>query len=778
MGETVEDEPMLDSAEPLIGDGLSRSREDTSMYANGSIAPTIQSGSVFLNGSAAITRSPTPQSHDVSVAQSVRAGDEFYEDAQGLIKKVNSILSIQSPRAGNSSPESASSEEDTEDKPRVHQLQIAMLPTGLVYDVRCRFHIELAPLASRDDHHPEEPRRIFVIYQALCQAGLVDDNMSTRPLVDNPMVLIQSREATPQEICTVHDARHFAFVSGLRDKDPIELRALEKQYDSIYLNQLTFGAALVSAGGAIELCRAVVGRQVKNGIAVIRPPGHHAERERPMGFCFFDNVAIAAKVCQIDYPDECRKILILDWDVHHGNGIQQAFYSDPNVLYISIHVHENGFFYPNGPYGDHLHCGAGAGIGYNVNIPWPSKGMGDADYLYAFQKIVMPVAHEFNPNVVIIAAGFDAAQGDLLGGCYVSPAGYAHMTHMLMSLAEGRVAVCLEGGYNLKAISKSALAVTRVLMGEPPDRLQETKPTPSGQQTVQMVAMLQSKYWTSLEPKDLTKTITDSVGGERLHDVIRYYQAAKMFQEHAMMTLHVLNDGLSPSFDRQLIVTRNYTSATKIPLILVIHDPPELLGIPNPNTHQLELHNTWLADGLKYYIDWAAKKGYAVMDVNIPKYLTGIDDDDGFFRREDVSERVVAAEKLLIYIWENYIEVNKTMPLVLMGVGSIYAAILHLLDVRARILKRVAGVVGFVAQTPLQLISDQNTYGLSKWYRSNSLVFVSEDNYIYSPDGPKKISRRYGNLVKSYGRGLYGMLMEHRKEVEDFIEEKISSGDT
>lgn len=287
------------------------------------------------------------------------------------------------------------------------------------------------------------------------------------------------------------------------DKHNVELQLLEKEYDSIYLNQLTSQAARVSAGGAIELCRAVVGRHVKNGFAIIRPPGHHAERERPMGFCFFDNVSIAARVCQVDYPALCRKILIVDWDVHHGNGIQQAFYRDPNVLYISIHVHENGTYYPAGPYGDHLHCGFGAGVGYNINIPWPTKGMGDADYLYAFQKVVMPVAHEFNPDFVIIAAGFDAAQGDLLGGCHVSPAGYAHMTHMLMSLANGRIAACLEGGYCLPAISKSALAVVRVLMGEPPDRLQETQPTREGQRTVQMVATLQSRYWTSLEPKDM-----------------------------------------------------------------------------------------------------------------------------------------------------------------------------------------------------------------------------------------------------------------------------------
>lgn len=297
-------------------------------------------------------------------------------------------------------------------------------------------------------------------------------------------------------------------------------------------------SALLSAGGAIEVCRAVTNRQIKNGIAVIRPPGHHAEPEQPMGFCFFDNVAIAARTCQADYGDKCRKILIIDWDVHHGNGIQKAFEGDPNVLYISIHVFrdEGGLFYPGSEYGNHKHCGIGKGVGFNINIPWPSKGMGDADYLYAFQQIVMPVAFEFNPDLVIIAAGFDAAQGDMLGGCFVSPAGYAHMTHMLMSLAGGRLAVCLEGGYNLAAIANSALAVTRVLMGEPPDRLEETRPTDAGLQTVQMVAMYQSRHWRCLEPKDLTKgatpletvpliiedaklmaEITDSIGGERLH---------------------------------------------------------------------------------------------------------------------------------------------------------------------------------------------------------------------------------------------------------------------
>jgi histone deacetylase 6 len=145
--------------------------------------------------------------------------------------------------------------------------------------------------------------------------------------------------------------------------------------------------------------------------------------------------------------------------------------------------------------------GVYAGEGKNVNIPWPTKGMGDGDYMYAFQHVVMPIAMEFDPDLVIVAAGFDAAAGDELGGCFVSPACYAHMTHMLMSLANGKVAVCLEGGYNFAAISKSALEVTRTLMGEPPDRLYATQATDIAIQTVEQVRQIQSRYWKSLVPK-------------------------------------------------------------------------------------------------------------------------------------------------------------------------------------------------------------------------------------------------------------------------------------
>lgn len=214
-----------------------------------------------------------------------------------------------------------------------HHSPAVGLPTGLCYDVRMRYHCELDPPKQRLDFHPEDPRRIYCIYRELCKAGLVDDIMSTRPLVPTPLKRVSVRSATQAEICLVHDRKHFEFVESTKSMSPDlgcgsarlivfapdmseeMLVHLERQYDSVYFNKLTYDSALLSTGGAIETCRAVVGQQLKNAIAVIRPPGHHAECNRPMGFCLFDNVSIAAKVCQLDYPEECRKILIVDWYV-------------------------------------------------------------------------------------------------------------------------------------------------------------------------------------------------------------------------------------------------------------------------------------------------------------------------------------------------------------------------------------------------------------------------------------------------------------------------------
>ncbi|KAI4096168.1 MAG: hypothetical protein LQ344_001231 [Seirophora lacunosa] len=521
-------------------------------------------------------------------------------------------------------------------------VQPKLLATGLCYDVRMRYHCELEAAKPRLDFHPEDPRRIYHIYRELCQAGLYKDPQFDVPIVEKPLERIRARNATASEICLVHHANHYHFMESTAATPDEDLVHLERQYDSIYFNRLTFSSALLSAGGAIETCKAVISGRVKNAIAVIRPPGHHAECNRPMGFCLFDNVSIAARVCQADFPEVCRKVLVLDWDVHHGNGIQQDFYNDPNVLYISIHVHEDGTFYPPGPFGDHMHCGAGAGLGRNINIPWPTKGMGDADYLYAFQQVVMPVAYDFNPDLVIIAAGFDAAVGDQLGGCFVTPTCYAHMTHMLSPLADGKLVVCLEGGYNLASISKSALAVTRTLLSEPPDRIMETKPTKAGAATVDMVRIYQSRFWPCLR----------SVSKSNTKDALRAYQKQQLCDEYDMIELSVFRDRLSKSFKHQVLATINYADAG--PLLIIFHDPYHHQTGPEA----ARLADAEVYDTLNWYRDWAIKEGFAIIDVNFPNHIADSDDADelDYDKELEIAKHLAERAELAIYLWENYIE--------------------------------------------------------------------------------------------------------------------------
>ncbi|KAJ5177286.1 Histone deacetylase clr3 [Penicillium canariense] len=661
-------------------------------------------------------------------------------------------------------------------------LPVGSLATGLCYDVRMRYHCEVRPTS---DVHPEDPRRIYYIYKELCRAGLVDDAESTRPLAPQTLKRIDARNATEEEITLIHSEAHFAFVKSTQDMTDDDLVYLERTRDSIYFNRLTFASSLLSTGGAIETCLAVARRQVKNAIAVIRPPGHHAEHDTAMGFCLFNNVPVAARVCQNQLGDQCRKILILDWDVHHGNGVQKAFYNDPNVLYISIHVHQNGKFYPGGDEGDWDHCGAGAGLGKNVNIPWPDQGMGDGDYMHAFQKVVMPIALEFDPDLVIISAGFDAAAGDVLGGCFVSPACYAQMTHMLMTLANGKVAVCLEGGYNFRSISKSALAVTKTLMGEPPDRLLKTAPTRDATETVGRVMNMQAQYWRCMYPKPPQHP----VWADRLHDVLREYQARQLYDSFKLTPLYIYRTKISKSFENQVLASANYHE--RVPLVVIFHDPPELMGHPDPVTNRLEAHNCWLADVQKEYVAWIVSKGYAVIDVNIPKHITHAlvctfptpienfsgprltaRDIQATGRYEDEDEnRPTATEELANYLWDNYIDFHEKREIFFLGIGSAFAGVVNLLINRENLYKRVNGIVSFVAENPVRAVASSTQVWLSKWYRDNSLVFVSESHGLWN-NQDRKPSKRYGKLYKSNKTSLNEMMAEHQPQVFEWLAER------
>jgi len=240
-----------------------------------------------------------------------------------------------------------------------------------------------------------------------------------------------------------------------------------RRYD--YLDQDTatsprsYEAALLAAGSVITGVDLLMDNEIDNGFALVRPPGHHAERDRSMGFCLFNNIAVAA--CHAATRHKLERIMIIDWDLHHGNGTQFSFYDSSKVLYLSTHQFP---YYPGT--GALQETGMGEGEGYTVNIPLPG-GFGDNEYAAIFNDIVIPVGRAYQPELILVSAGFDIYHGDPLGSMSVGPAGFAYMTRSLLGLAQevcqGRLLVTLEGGYNLKGQRDGALAVLSELRGGP-----------------------------------------------------------------------------------------------------------------------------------------------------------------------------------------------------------------------------------------------------------------------------------------------------------------------
>ncbi|KAJ1101169.1 hypothetical protein NDU88_006241, partial [Pleurodeles waltl] len=268
----------------------------------------------------------------------------------------------------------------------------------------------------------------------------------------------------------------------------------------------------MAVGCVIELASKVASGELKNGFAVVRPPGHHAEASTAMGFCFFNSVAIAAKYLRDKL--NMGKILIVDLDVHHGNGTQQAFYDDPSILYISIHRYDEGNYFPGS--GAPNEVGSGLGEGFNVNIAWTGgldPPMGDIEYISAFRTVVMPIASEFEPDIVLVSAGFDAIEGHEppLGGYKVTPTCFGHLIKQLLMLANGRVVLALEGGHDISAICDTSETCVNALLGnelEPlPESLLHQTPNRNGLASLEKVAAIQSKYWKLVNTFSVPSTV-------------------------------------------------------------------------------------------------------------------------------------------------------------------------------------------------------------------------------------------------------------------------------
>ncbi|XP_018425072.1 PREDICTED: histone deacetylase 7 isoform X2 [Nanorana parkeri] len=380
--------------------------------------------------------------------------------------------------------------------------------TGIVYDSVMLKH---QCTCGDNSNHPEHAGRIQSIWSRLQERGL-----------RNHCECIRGRKATLEELQSVHtethvllygtnphnrlklDNRKLAGILAQRMFVMLPCGGLGVDSDTIWNELHSSNAARWAAGSVIELAFKVVTQELKNGFALVRPPGHHADPSTAMGFCFFNSVAIAAKQLQLRL--DVRKILIVDWDVHHGNGTQRVFYRDPNVLYVSLHRHDDGNFFPGSGAADEV--GSNSGEGLNVNVAWAGgldPPMGDAEYLAAFRTVVMPIAHEFSPDVVLVSAGFDAAEGHPapLGGYKVTAKCFGHMTRQLMSLAGGRVVLALEGGHDLTAICDASEACVSALLGNELDPLSEEtlrqRPNPNAVRSLETVIQVQSKYWTSVK---------------------------------------------------------------------------------------------------------------------------------------------------------------------------------------------------------------------------------------------------------------------------------------
>ncbi|XP_053526603.1 histone deacetylase 6 isoform X2 [Artibeus jamaicensis] len=383
--------------------------------------------------------------------------------------------------------EGSSVEEEEEGPWPPQALPILMWPvlqarTGLVYDQRMMDHYNLW-----DNHHPEMPQRVSRIMCRLEELGLA-----------GRCLILPARPATDAELLTCHSAEYVGRVRATEKMKTRELHRESSNFESIYICPSTFACAQLATGAACCLVEAVLAGEVLNGVAVVRPPGHHAEQDAACGFCFFNSVAVAARHAQA-ISGHALRVLIVDWDVHHGNGTQHIFEEDPSVLYISLHRYDHGTFFPMGDKGASSQVGRSAGTGFTVNVAWNGPRVGDSEYLAAWHRLVLPIAYEFNPELVLVSAGFDAAWRDPLGGCQLSPEGYAHLTHLLMGLAGGRIILILEGGYNLTSISDSMAACTRTLLGDPPPLLTLSRPPLSGAlASITETIQVHRRYWRSL----------------------------------------------------------------------------------------------------------------------------------------------------------------------------------------------------------------------------------------------------------------------------------------
>jgi acetoin utilization deacetylase AcuC-like enzyme len=345
-----------------------------------------------------------------------------------------------------------------------------MVRPGYVYDPRYLQHIARF-------QHVEAPFRLESIRAMLQETGL-----------ERRLTHVTPRMATRAELETVHTPEHVDTIAATSAR---ELTSLDP--DTLASRE-SFEVACLAAGGCLALVDAALAGEVESGFAFVRPPGHHAMSWRAMGFCLFNNLAVATAHALLSR--KISRVLVVDWDLHHGNGTQEMFYQHPEVLYFSTHQYP---YYPGtGALGE---CGAGPGEGFTINVPL-SGGYGDEDYVAIFRRLLEPVADSFKPQLVMVSAGFDAYGGDPLGAMRLSPEGFAALARIVLGIArrhaQSHAVFVLEGGYHLAGLAMCSHHVLHEMLGDPPPgvgELLESSPSGRAERVIDQVASLQRRYW-------------------------------------------------------------------------------------------------------------------------------------------------------------------------------------------------------------------------------------------------------------------------------------------
>lgn len=349
------------------------------------------------------------------------------------------------------------------------------MPLGLVHDPIFQEH-------DPGDYHCESPLRLAALDKALAAWPGLQDTLR-----------IPLRPATMEELTRVHTPRHLARIAATAGRNT----NLDPDTGT---SPRSHEVALLAAGSLIDLCDAALAGDVDNGMAMVRPPGHHATPERAMGFCLFNNVAIAA--AHLLETRGLDRVLIVDWDVHHGNGTEDCFFRDPRVFYFS--VHQSPLYPGTGPLAS---VGAGDGEGFTLNLPLMA-GQGDLEYLCVFEELLKPLARAFSPQFILVSAGFDSHQDDPLGGMAVTEAGFAGMALIINEIAQelcpGRVVAALEGGYSPSYQARSVLAVLEALSTghQPAALLRQAARTVRPPAAMDKARAIMAKYWPVLREQE------------------------------------------------------------------------------------------------------------------------------------------------------------------------------------------------------------------------------------------------------------------------------------